>query len=130
VSTAAGPLIHERCWHHREREAAVRCPECRRFYCRECVTEHQGRMVCAACVASLAGRAALSARGLPRLAWIAASAGGLLLAWAIFYYLGAMLAGIPSDFFSAKGAARTYISNQEPIAPYSVLRVFLKRRSA
>ncbi|MGD1090468.1 MAG: rhomboid family protein [Bryobacteraceae bacterium] len=99
MTTPARHLIHERCWHHSSREAAVRCPECRRFYCRECVTEHQGRMVCAACVARLAGRAAVDASGLHRLAWIAAAVGGLLLAWAVFYYLGVMLARIPSDFF-------------------------------
>jgi hypothetical protein len=37
------------------------------------------------------------------LAWIVAAVGGLLLAWAVFYYLGVMLARIPSDFFG--GAA-------------------------
>ena len=33
-------LIHQRCSNHPGREAAVRCPECGRFFCRECVTEH------------------------------------------------------------------------------------------
>jgi len=57
-------------------------------------------MVCAACVARLAGGAGADANGLRRVAWIAAAAGGLLLAWAVFYYLGVMLTRIPSDFFS------------------------------
>ena len=47
-------LIHRRCLHHPAREAVALCPECRRFYCRECVTEHTGRMICAGCVARLA----------------------------------------------------------------------------
>ena len=38
-------LIHRRCLHHPAREAVALCPECRRFYCRECVTEHAGRMI-------------------------------------------------------------------------------------
>jgi hypothetical protein len=91
-------LIHQRCWHHPSREAVARCPECRRYYCRECVTEHQGRMVCAECVArDPSSRAAAKGLGLPAL--LAATVGGLMFAWLIFYYLGAMLARIPSDFF-------------------------------
>ena len=43
-------LAHQRCFHHSLREAVARCPECRQFYCRECVTEHDDRMFCAACL--------------------------------------------------------------------------------
>jgi hypothetical protein len=89
-------LIDQRCWNHGEREAVVRCPECRRFYCRECVTEHNGRMMCAACVAA-AGRG--QARGKTGVAvWIGLAAGGLLLAWLFFYNLGLILSRIPADF--------------------------------
>ncbi len=45
-------LIDQRCWHHPTREAVVRCPGCSRFYCRECVVEHLGRMMCSDCVAA------------------------------------------------------------------------------
>ena len=38
------------CFHHADRMAVARCLECRRSYCRECVTEHSGRMICAACL--------------------------------------------------------------------------------
>lgn len=91
------PLIEQRCFHHPSREAVVRCPECRRYFCRECVTEHLGRMMCAECIAAqdTAGHAA------PRSGvafWIAASLAGLLLAWLIFYNLGMMLARITPDF--------------------------------
>jgi hypothetical protein len=40
----------QRCSNHAARTAACRCPACHFFYCRECVTEHDGRMLCAACV--------------------------------------------------------------------------------
>ncbi len=43
-------LADQRCFHHASREAVVRCPECRRFFCRECVIEHRGRMVCSECI--------------------------------------------------------------------------------
>ena len=90
-------LIDQRCFHHASREAVVRCPECRRFFCRECVTEHRGRMICAECVARETGSAGGAAK-FRGAVWIGASAGGLLLAWAIFYNLGVMLARITPDF--------------------------------
>jgi hypothetical protein len=91
-------LIHQRCWNHASREAAARCPVCTRFYCRECVTEHQGRMICAGCVAASSKMpgATVHAAGIR---WTLLSVAGVLLAWMIFYYLGALLARIPSDFF-------------------------------
>jgi hypothetical protein len=92
-------LIDQRCWHHPNREAVVRCPECRRFYCRECVTEHLGRMVCATCVARLSTDAGFEGGRLRIAAWTVFALGGVLLAWLVFYYLGAFLARIPSDFF-------------------------------
>src|ERR1700680_4270465 len=99
MSALPGRLIHQRCWHHPAREAVVRCTECWRFYCRECVTEHNARMLCAACVARLAGSSNLQAGRVPSAAWIASALGGLMLAWLVFYYLGLILARIPSDFF-------------------------------
>ncbi len=91
-------LIHQRCWNHTSREAVVRCPRCARFYCRECVTEHRGKMMCAACVAA-AAEAKPAARSRDAI-WTFFAAAGILLAWMIFYYLGAMLARIPADFFA------------------------------
>jgi hypothetical protein len=91
------PLIHQRCWNHGAREAVVRCPECARFYCRECVTEHRGRMMCASCVAAFAAVPVAPRSNV--MAWAAFAVGGILLAWLIFYYLGAMLTRIPADFF-------------------------------
>jgi hypothetical protein len=43
-------LSQRRCRNHTERPAAGRCPLCAFFYCRECITEHDGRLLCAACV--------------------------------------------------------------------------------
>ena len=89
-------LIHQRCWHHADREAVVRCPQCRRYYCRECVVEHEGRMVCAACI-ERGGDA--SAAGSGAALWTVFGVCGFLLAWMVFYYLGMALGRIPSDFF-------------------------------
>ena len=89
-------LLLQRCFHHLDREAAARCPSCQRFYCRECVTEHDGRMICANCVARLQAPQSVERSGSTM--WAVMSLGGLLLAWLIFYYLGMGLARIPSAF--------------------------------
>ena len=47
------PLASARCFKHLSREAVARCPECSKFYCRECVTEHEGRMMCRSCLDAL-----------------------------------------------------------------------------
>jgi len=89
-------LFGQRCSIHLEREAAVRCPGCGRFYCRECVTEHLNRMMCAHCVARQS--AALTRERSPGARWLALSLLGLLFAWVVFYYLGMALARMPSEF--------------------------------
>jgi late competence protein required for DNA uptake (superfamily II DNA/RNA helicase) len=89
-------LFHQRCVIHQDREAAVRCPGCSRFYCRECVTEHLGRMVCAHCVAK--SKVDPASRRSSLAAWGALSLTGFLFAWLVFYYLGMGLARIPASF--------------------------------
>ncbi len=54
-------------------------------------------MVCSDCVA--AKQADVSTASFSYVRWTALAAGGFLLAWLIFYYLGVTLARIPSDFF-------------------------------
>ncbi len=90
-------IVDRRCSNHPSREAAVRCPECARFYCRECVVEHHGRMICTTCVTR--DEAAQPAGRFPAIRWSLFAIGGFLLAWMIFYYLGVLLARIPSTFF-------------------------------
>lgn len=93
----ADNLARKRCFNHASREAAGRCPTCRRFFCRECVTEHAGRIICASCLGEV-DRHDAAAHGLRRLAgWLACGV-GLLVAWAMFYYLGKMLLMIPTAF--------------------------------
>lgn len=93
-------LVHQRCQNHPAREAVSRCPSCKRFFCRECVIDHEGRLSCAGCLAKLSAPAA-SKRNLAGLRWGAAALLGLLLGWMCFYYAGAAMARIPSDFRTA-----------------------------
>lgn len=93
-----GDLSAERCLNHPVREAAARCPGCRRHFCRECVTEHDGRALCAACIPRDDGRAAGRRRpwgaALLRAVGVAA---GIVLAWFYFYLLGRALLLLPDD---------------------------------
>ena len=77
------------------------CPVCRRYFCRECVTEHDGRMTCTACVAAL--HAPAQGKRSSRFLLALGAGGGFLLAWFLFYYAGVWLARIPDTFY---GAAR------------------------
>lgn len=67
------------------------------MYCRECVSEHEDRVICAACLKRLLApkpsrRAALTG-GLR----IGGAMLGLLIAWCAFYYLGQALLGLPDS---------------------------------
>jgi hypothetical protein len=82
------PLLEQRCWNHEDREAVCRCPQCGRSYCRECVTEHQSRLLCAACLRSVAHER----RSRRRILLPAAMAlAGFVLAWFVFYSAGEAL---------------------------------------
>jgi hypothetical protein len=83
-------LIHQRCWNHEVREAVCRCPLCARHFCRECVTEHEARLLCAACLQGIARAAPARRRSRVLLAPLAALV-GLLLSWSIFYVGGEIL---------------------------------------
>ena len=74
----------------------MRCPGCRRYFCRECATEHDERLLCADCLKRLAAK---RVRKSGRLAWVKgalAGALGLLLAWLLFYGIGQILVQIPA----------------------------------
>ena len=51
---AATHLRHARCLFHPLREAASRCPHCGGTFCRECVTDEEGKLACPPCLRRLA----------------------------------------------------------------------------
>lgn len=93
-------ILDQRCLNHAAREAVAQCPTCKRFFCRECITEHAGRMICVKCVNALTRGAQKTARAV-RARWTVTAVAGLLIAWLVFYYLGLTLARIPSKFHGA-----------------------------
>jgi len=99
-------LLHQRCHHHPSREAVSRCPSCKRYYCRECVIEHEGRLLCTQCLASQKS-AHLDSSGFREVRWTFLAIIGVLAAWMIFYYIGALLVRIPAEFHSLGRGAGT-----------------------
>jgi B-box zinc finger len=91
-------LSEQRCFNHGTREAAARCLECGRFFCRECITEHDDRIVCAACLKNLARVPLIRRSGFVGALRCVQVCFGLLLAWFFFHFLGETLLSIPSSF--------------------------------
>ncbi|MDB5050790.1 MAG: rhomboid family protein [Fibrobacteres bacterium] len=106
-------LAYQKCLNHGEREAVARCPQCRSHFCRECVSEHRGRILCAQCLA----KAALAEERNPgwRLAWIpVGAAAGIAMAWLFFLTLGKLLVLIPASYHDGAWAHET--QGQAPAA--------------
>jgi len=91
-------LHSQRCFHHAGREAVARCPACHQFYCRECITEHDNRVMCSSCLNLLLrppSRPAWVGRTLLSLTHFIL---GLALLWLLFATLGQILIALPSSF--------------------------------
>jgi hypothetical protein len=91
-------IAAQRCLHHASREAAGRCPECSRTFCRECITEHEGRIICADCLAKLTRPVAAKPRRKLHLLPAAGVGSGVLSAWIFFYIIGKLLVALPNSF--------------------------------
>jgi hypothetical protein len=90
-------LTTERCWNHETREAVALCPLCQHFFCRECVTEHEGRAICAVCLSKALSAVQDTSRR--RVALQASQCVlGFVTAWFFFYVIGQSLLSIPSTF--------------------------------
>ncbi len=81
-------LQQQRCWNHDAREAVCRCLACGRSFCRECVTEHESRLVCAACLRNLVEGESKRRGRMRRLTASLLTLAGLLLAWGVFFAAG------------------------------------------
>ena len=92
-------LAEQRCFNHAARQAAVRCPSCTRFYCRECVTEHHERLLCAVCLRAATG-VTYDTSGGRRSALLLPlqCAAAFMVLWCLFFLMGRMLVALPNEF--------------------------------
>ncbi len=93
-----GQLHARRCVRHTAREAAARCPGCGEFFCRECVVEHDGKLLCAACIARTSGTRATRRERLAAVRRVGSTTAGALVLWWLFYAAGTLLLKIPAEF--------------------------------
>lgn len=108
-----GGLHTRRCVRHEVREAAARCPGCTRDFCRECVVDHEGKLLCAGCVAKLAA-APVAAPGSrwPGIRRVAGLGFAVAVAWTAFFIVGKVLLAIPTAVHEG-----TIWKNQAETAP-------------
>ena len=90
-------LSQQHCLHHSLREAVARCPECRQFYCRECITEHEDRVLCAGCLRRISAKTSTKKVGFAVFGRVALSIASLFLAWLLFYGVSQLLLSIPAE---------------------------------
>ena len=91
-------LAQTRCYHHPQREAVARCPQCLRTFCRECICDYEGKALCSDCLSQLKddkSRSSSWRQGFQRL--IGAGL-GLCLCWYLFHLLAIILLKIPHTF--------------------------------
>lgn len=98
ISGATPTLAAQRCHYHPVREAVARCPECKRFFCRECITEHDDRVICASCLQKLAGEKKVARKRFGGAKRFFAGAAGIIVAWIFFYSMGRLLLLVPTTF--------------------------------
>lgn len=90
-------LAARRCFNHAQREAVARCTLCSNFFCRECITEHDGRMICARCLLPDATphRHSLFFARILRTCQVLA---GIMILWLVIFLIGQALLRLPSSF--------------------------------
>ncbi len=91
-------LIRQRCFNHATREAVAICLECRHCFCRECITEHQDRVVCAACLSKLVSKKKEPSAKMSLVLNTFLFLGALMILWFSFYALGQFLLKLPASF--------------------------------
>jgi hypothetical protein len=91
-------ITQQRCRNHVKREAVACCPSCGRYFCRECITEHEDKVLCAACLRNLVDPARQQTRHFQGLIRSGQLLLGILILYITFYYVAEILLAIPTEF--------------------------------
>lgn len=90
-------ISQQKCFTHPNREAVAQCPNCHRTFCRECVTEHDDKVLCALCLKKITEQSHKKEK--PKLVnTIFSYFLSLFILWFLFFMLGKMLLLIPDSF--------------------------------
>jgi hypothetical protein len=91
-------LSTRQCFNHAAREAVAKCPGCGRFFCRECVTEHDSRVLCAQCIPGAGKHNVAPLRKLKALVRLGQFALAFFVIWFTVFMLGKGLMLLPASF--------------------------------
>ncbi len=92
-------LLTQSCLHHAGRPAVARCPSCSQSYCRECVVEHDYKLICASCLARVAEAVTRPGKKPGRfpIAAVIQFALALFAGWLIVQLVADIIMSLPSD---------------------------------
>ncbi len=76
----------------------ARCRSCTRFFCPDCITEHDGVIICAGCLRKQAAAPAERRANWNLLGRVGLATLGFLAGWLWFYAAGQILLALPSEF--------------------------------
>ncbi|MCP3921761.1 MAG: rhomboid family protein [Desulfobacterales bacterium] len=91
-------ISSSKCHNHLQREAVAVCLKCGRFYCRECVTEHNDQVICSSCLMVKDEPIFKKFKLRKPFIYSLLFCIGIFSAWIFFFYIGDMLLSLPSDF--------------------------------
>ncbi len=98
MSAENSNLRRVRCFNHSEREATARCPVCQSHFCRECITENNGVMICARCL-SKSKKLTIWSRNMRELIFLSFMfMFSFFIMWSIFYSVGHIFSLIPEKY--------------------------------
>lgn len=91
-------LSRQRCTNHLQREAVARCPECKRHFCRECITEYKNRLLCNHCLTKASGIKNKRSNLIKAVVYMICCFAGFLIAFGFFYTVAKTIAAIPQPY--------------------------------
>jgi len=106
-------LQRQQCILHPDRGAVARCPQCQRFYCHECITEHDGEVLCRHCLSAQSEQNITGSFQRHRKAFNSLvvkpllAVAGMFLLWVMFITLGSLLLRFPDSFHYEKPTVPT-----------------------
>lgn len=102
----SGGVASRKCGIHAGREAAARCPSCGGFFCRECITEHDYKMICAGCLAGLLEGREEEEKKRGKAGWagpvvtLLQAMGGIGIVWFSCFAIAELLRELPPELHS------------------------------